>query len=180
MLGTQGATCSALSLQRAGSYRSDVLAIVCSARSRVVDIVLPRESMAKRFEDLLCWQLSREVKCEVLAFTAIPAAVNDRRFCDQIRDSSAGAPRNIAEGFGRYRPGDFARFLEYARASLMETQNHLIDARDRRYISEATYARLFNLSQAALRTTTRLMRSKQKEARATRTQARAARNRPAH
>jgi len=29
----------------------------------------------------------------------------------------------MAEGFGRYWPADFAKFLTFARASLMETHN---------------------------------------------------------
>ena len=131
--------------------------------------------MVRDFRQLLCWQLSHELKCEVLAFTATPPASRDGRFCDQIRDSAAGAPRNIAEGFGRFRPGDFARFLEYARASLMETQNHLIDARDRRYLEDPLYSRLFNLAGSALRTTTKLMIAKQKEAAKARSSRRRAR-----
>src|SRR5206468_3690727 len=82
------------------------------------------------FRDLVCWQLSYELKCEVFAFTAIGPASRDFKYRDQIRDSSAAAPRNITEGFGRYRPREFARFLEFARASLMETQSSLIDGRD--------------------------------------------------
>jgi hypothetical protein len=70
----------------------------------------------------------------------------------------------FTEGFGRFRTLEFARFLEFARASLMETQNHLIDGRDRRYISDAEYYRLMNLSRAALKTTTNLLRSKQRQA----------------
>jgi four helix bundle protein len=120
--------------------------------------------MARDFRQLLCWQLSHELKCEVLAFTAKPPVSSDHRFCDQIRDAAAGAPRNISEGFGRYRPGDFARFLEYARASLMETQNHLIDARDRGYVTDPLCSRLMNLASAALRTTTKLMIAKQRQA----------------
>ena len=131
--------------------------------------------MVRDFRQLLCWQLSHELKCEVLAFTATPPALRDGRFCDQIRDSAAGAPRNISEGFGRYRPGDFARFLEYARASLMETQNHLIDGHDRRYLADDLYSRLFNLASAALRTTTKLMIVKQKEAARARSRRRPAR-----
>ena len=30
--------------------------------------------------------------------------------------------RNVAEGFGRYNPIEFARFLDIARASILETQ----------------------------------------------------------
>jgi four helix bundle protein len=60
---------------------------------------------------------------------------HDVKFCDQMRDSARGGPRAIAEGFGRFRPADFARYLDYARGSLIETQNHLDDALDCRYLS---------------------------------------------
>ncbi len=116
------------------------------------------------FRDLVCWQLSYELKCEVFAFTAIGPASRDFKYRDQIRDSSASAPRNIAEGFGRYRPREFARFLEFARASLMETQSSLIDGRDSGYLFPMLYSRLANLARAALKATTNLMLSKQKQA----------------
>jgi len=112
------------------------------------------------FRDLACWQLAYALKSEVFAFTALLPASRDFKFCDQIRDASASAPRNIAEGFGRFTPKEFARFLSFARASIAETQNHLIDARDRGYIDEVTFTRLFNLAAAARRTTTRLIISK--------------------
>jgi four helix bundle protein len=124
---------------------------------------LRRGMPIRDFQQLVCWQLSHELKCEVFAFTATGEASKDFRYRDQVRDSSASAPRNIAEGFGRFRPAEFARFLGYARASLMETRNHLIDARDRGYISHVLGARLLNLAGAALRTTTNLMLAKQRQ-----------------
>jgi four helix bundle protein len=51
------------------------------------------------FRDLVCWQLSYELKCEVFAFIANGPASRDFKYRDQIHDSSAAAPRNIAEGF---------------------------------------------------------------------------------
>jgi four helix bundle protein len=93
------------------------------------------------FRELVCWQLSYELKCEVVAFTSTGPASKDFKYRDQIRDSSSSAPSNIAEGFGRFRPGDFARFLEIARASLDETRNHLIDGRDREYLANPLYSR---------------------------------------
>jgi four helix bundle protein len=33
--------------------------------------------------------------------------IRDFRFRDQLRDSAASAPSNIAEGFGRYEPAEF-------------------------------------------------------------------------
>lgn len=54
------------------------------------------------FRDLVCWQLSHELQCEVFAFTAAGPASRDFKYRDQIRDSSAATPRDIAEGFGRF------------------------------------------------------------------------------
>lgn len=119
---------------------------------------------ARHFQDLLAWQLSYELKCEVVASTRTGRASKDFKYCDQIRASSASAPSNISEGFGRFRAGDFARFLEFARGSLMETQNHLIDGHDRGYLDTALYPRLVHLCQAALKTTTALLREKQRRA----------------
>ena len=119
---------------------------------------------ARDFRDLVCWQLSYELKCEVFAFTATEPASRDFKYRDQIRDSSAAVPRDISEGFGRFRPREFARFLEFARASLMETQTSLIDGRDRGYLSQELYSRLANLARAALKATTNLMLSKQRQA----------------
>ena len=116
------------------------------------------------FRDLVAWQLSYELKCEVFAFTTTGAASRDFKYRDQIRDSSASVPSNISEGFGRFRPREFARFLEYAQASMMETQNHLLDGRDRGYLDAALYSRLSNLARAALRCTRHLLRAKQRQA----------------
>jgi four helix bundle protein len=111
---------------------------------------------AQRYEELDCWQLSNALKLRVYAFIANPPASKDFEFCDQIRRSARGAPRTIAEGFGRFRPKEFARYLEFARASLMETQNHLGDARDSRYITNEEHDELFKLADRAIGASTRL------------------------
>jgi four helix bundle protein len=89
--------------------------------------------------DLVCWQLSRQLKVAVYRFAEARAIKRDFRFYDQLRDSAASAPRNIAEGFGRRSHADFARFLDVARGSLAECQNHLLDAIDRGYLREADF-----------------------------------------
>jgi four helix bundle protein len=80
----------------------------------------------------------------------------DRDFCEDIRASVRSAPLNISEGFGRDTHRDFAHFLSIARASLMETDNHLQDALDCAYITHAEHARLSTLADRALRATTSL------------------------
>ena len=116
------------------------------------------------FRELVCWRLSCELKCEVLAFIESRPASKDFKYRDQIKDSSSSAPSNIAEGFGRFRPGEFARYLEIARASLIEAQNHLLDGRDRGYLADPLYSRLQNLARAALKSTTNLMLAKKRDA----------------
>jgi len=116
------------------------------------------------FRELVCWRLSYELKCEVLAFVESGPASKDFKYRDQIKDSSSSAPSNIAEGFGRFRPGEFARYLEIARASLIETQNHLVDGRDRGYLADPLYSRLQNLARAALKPTTNLLLAKKRDA----------------
>jgi four helix bundle protein len=112
--------------------------------------------VVRDFRDLVAWQLSYQLKCEVFEFTAIGPAAKDFKYRDQIRDSSASTHRNIAEGFGLYDPGQFARFCGYALGSLEETQSSLIDGRDRAYLDARRFSRLWNLSKAAERATKNL------------------------
>ena len=112
----------------------------------------------KRYQDLVCWRLAYELQREVWAITATGAVVRDFKFRDQIRDAAASAPRNIAEGFGRYRPAEFARFLEIARGSLTETHNHLRDGRERGYFTAHDHSRLALLTGRTAIATTRLIR----------------------
>jgi len=58
----------------------------------------------------------------------------------QVRRSSTSVAANIAEGAGRNSDPDFARFLEQAYGSLMETASHLYLALDEGYVDEATLA----------------------------------------
>jgi four helix bundle protein len=82
----------------------------------------------KDFRDLVTWQLADELRREVIAFTENESVARDFKFCNQIRDASASACRNTSEGFGRFRPAENARFLEFAHASLSEVQDGLIEA----------------------------------------------------
>src|SRR5258708_5666800 len=91
---------------------------------------------AKRYQDLICWQLADELEQLVFELTAQGLAARDFKFRDQIRDSSASATRNMAEGFGRFSPADHARFLRFAKASLMET-HHSAGAGFKKGISRA-------------------------------------------
>jgi|SRR5262245_18827719 len=112
--------------------------------------------VARKYQDLVCWQLANELKLRVYAIVAKAPVAKDLKYCDQIRDSARSACRNIAEGFGRYRPAEFARFLLIARASLVETHNHLIDGIDQGYLKTGECEELLVLADRARGATTRL------------------------
>jgi four helix bundle protein len=113
---------------------------------------------ARRYQDLDAWRLANELKREVYALIENSPAREDRRFCDQIKASASSGPANLAEGFGCYRHPEFARYVRVARASLLETHNHLGEGTDRRYWSPTEAGRLQALADRATGATTRLMR----------------------
>jgi four helix bundle protein len=113
---------------------------------------------AKRYEDLVVWQLSVRLRDEIFRLTATGRSARDFRFRDQIRDASSSPPRNIAEGFGRFKPRAFASFLRIARGSLQETRAHLQDGAGRGYFTDADIQPLLRLQLRALSACTKLIK----------------------
>lgn len=72
--------------------------------------------MVYSFRELLTWQLAFELEGKVHALLDLESLKRDRRFRDQLSDASKSPARNIAEGFGRFSPGDFCRYYQIARA----------------------------------------------------------------
>ncbi len=111
----------------------------------------------KRLEDLIVWQLASELERRVFAFTARPPAERDVDFCSQIRRSASSAPRNIAEGFGRFWPAEFAYKLRIARGEVRETNDHLGLAINEKYIDVQEHVVMFRLADRAIGASTRLL-----------------------
>jgi four helix bundle protein len=109
----------------------------------------------RRYEDLEAWQLADELKREVYALTATEPASRDFKFRDQIRDSAASSTKNIAEGFGRFSPGDNARFVEISVSSTMETKDSLKDGVDRGYFTPARAVRAQQLAERSIQCSTK-------------------------
>ncbi len=93
-------------------------------------------------------QQSRSLRCVTIA----DSAINFERTVEH-------APGDIAEGFGRYYPREFARYLGIARSELMEAQNHLDAAARRGAMAPGVFERCWTLSRRALGATTHLMQS---------------------
>jgi four helix bundle protein len=112
---------------------------------------------AKRYEDLEAWQIADELKREVYALTETGPAAKDFKFRDQIRDSAASNSKNISEGFGRFRPAPFARFMEFAVSSAMETKDSLKDGVDRGYFTPERVAPAQKLAERSIQCSTKLI-----------------------
>ena len=76
-----------------------------------------------------------QLKLRVYALIKTGQIARDAKLADQLRSAAGAAPRLIAEGFGRYLPGDFARDLRTANGELHETFDALRDAVDRGYVT---------------------------------------------
>jgi four helix bundle protein len=114
-------------------------------------------AVARRYEELEVWQIADALKLEVYALIATGPASQDFGFRNQIRDSAASTTKNIAEGFGRFRPAEFARFMEFAVASTMETKDSLKDGVDRGYFAPDRVAVAQQLAERSIKCSSRFI-----------------------
>lgn len=91
---------------------------------------------AKHYWELTAWQAVRAFKVGIYDLIERKPLADDIKLREQLRESVASAQSHIAEGYGRFDPLDFARFVKMSVASMIECHNHLGDAVDRRRITE--------------------------------------------
>ncbi len=91
------------------------------------------------FRKLRVWQ--HAIDLSVAVYEATRVFPTDERFglTSQIRRSVNSIGANIAEGTGRDRSADFARFLRYAIGSANEVEHHLLLARRLEYLTIADH-----------------------------------------
>ena len=109
-------------------------------------------------EEIVAWQLATELKNRVYALIEADARIQrDERFRDHLDGAVSSAPRLIAEGFGRYLPGDFSGYLRKANGELKETLECLHDGVDRGYFSRDQIVPLQRLCKRASKAATGLI-----------------------
>ena len=92
----------------------------------------------RRFEDLTCWQEAWELARAIEGWIA-RTSIADANLVDQLRRASISVQVNIAEGFERFAPRDFHRFLTIAKGSLAEVRALLVAACDRGILDRRTH-----------------------------------------
>lgn len=93
---------------------------------------------AKRFEDLMVWQTSRQLVNLVYRLTD-QTAFRDFSLKDQLRRAAVSVLSNIAEGFERGTREEFLYFLYVAKGSSGEVRCQLQIACDQKYITTANF-----------------------------------------
>ncbi len=99
----------------------------------------------QRLEDLLVWRKAKDLASEIYRITSKGAFSKDYPLRDQIRRAVISISSNIAEGFGRYNPGEFRNFLSIASGSTTEVKSQLYLAKELGYIEENDAWRLVEL-----------------------------------
>ena len=96
-----------------------------------------------RFEKLEVWQKAVEYAGRVYEVTR--AFPDDERFglISQMRRASVSVSSNLAEGSGRNSDRDFARFVEIAYGSLMETISQAQIAKIQNFIQDGNFDELY-------------------------------------
>jgi four helix bundle protein len=84
----------------------------------------------QRFTELKVWQRSHQLTLEVYRATASFPASERFGLISQLRRAAASVPTNIAEGSKRQSNQEYARFLNIAEASLVETEYLVMLSRD--------------------------------------------------
>ena len=96
------------------------------------------------FEEIHAWQSARSLARDVYQLTSKGPFRRDFPLRDQIRRASISVMSNIAEGFERRRPAEFAHFLSIAKGSAAEIKAQLYLALDIAYVSQAEFDELFD------------------------------------
>jgi four helix bundle protein len=113
---------------------------------------------ARRHTDLQVWILANELRERTHDIIRTGRLAQHLWLREQLGRASHSACANIAEGFGRYQPRDFARFLRIAKGSLLEVDEHLRMAGTLGLVAEGEIVQLSQLVHRAVAGIARLIR----------------------
>lgn len=99
--------------------------------------------VARRLEDLKVWQKARASNKRIHEMTLSGTFRRDFVMVDPCRRASLSVMNNIAEGFERFRRGEFLQFLSVSKGSAGELRSMLYAALDVGHIDQATFDELF-------------------------------------
>jgi four helix bundle protein len=120
--------------------------------------VLLRMAGLRDYRDFDVWKLANEVRIRIGRITARPGFREHMWLRSQLRRAANSACANGGEGFSRYRPLEFARFLDVVKGSLTEIIEHLDDVLALKLASEREADEICTLCRRARGAATGLIR----------------------
>jgi len=76
----------------------------------------------------------------------------EKRFREQLTDASSSVPRNVAEGFGRFRPKENAQFVRIAKGSANEVLDLFIEAHTKGHSATRSFPKFETAANRAIGT----------------------------
>ena len=92
----------------------------------------------KRVEDMEIWKRGSRLAVDVYKLSQNKEIERDWALCNQIRKSAVSIPSNIAEGYERDTPAEFAHFLRIAKGSCRELRTQVYIAQALGYFDKET------------------------------------------
>ena len=90
-------------------------------------------SSIKSYRELIVWSKSKELSIKIYRNTVAFPKHETFGLTTQMRRAAVSIPSNIAEGFARFHPKEFIRFLRIALGSLYELSTQIEIATELKY-----------------------------------------------
>jgi four helix bundle protein len=107
--------------------------------------------------ELDCWILADQASQRVMNLVQTGRLAQHQWLSAQLARAADSSCSNIAEGFSRFSPRDFARFATIAKASLTEIIEHMKSANQLGIVTAGEYNEISSLARRARGATTRLI-----------------------
>jgi len=88
------------------------------------------------FRELEVWQEGKDLVVEIYRLTEELPKSESYGITSQLRRAAVSVPCNIAEGYGRNMPTNYAQFLRIAKGSLNEVETLLVICADLKMLDE--------------------------------------------
>ena len=111
-----------------------------------------------RFQDLEIWKKAMEIANKLFDIADDLEKSRLYRFADQVRAAALSVSNNIAEGFARFHPGDFIRFLDIAQSSAVEVKSLMYVVLDQGYLPPNKVIDIQAVAEETTKTTKGLLR----------------------
>jgi four helix bundle protein len=111
---------------------------------KIDNYYVTRYNMAFRFENLTIWKKAFELSDEIDRVAKSFPKIELFSLTTQIKRASDSVVLNIAEGSTGQSKIEFKRFLNYALRSAIEVVSCLFLSRERNYINDITFQKLYH------------------------------------